>query len=423
MNRHFYLFLPKQSSESNDFTSTALIWVTEDASGELKLAQGLLADAASAVLHHRITIVLPGEDVLFLRAEVPGKNLQRIQQAVPYVLEDSVIDDVDELHFSISKAEFSASEVNNTSKNDTDNYYDVSVINKYYLESVINQLKSANINADVMIADYMLLTGNNILFFDGLRVVFNGQHLKFSSSIATIEEMVNLDNNLIENNEIKLIRCEKEENRNSNLDKLKNMTDVNEEYCDIHPSLCLIKNISGEKGVNLLQGVYKKKKNWSKTGKTWIPIAALFLVWVCIQGALFITDYISLNKQNEALNTEITKIYIKTFPKARKTNDAKASMKSKLISLRKRKGQSGRRFTEMLSGSAFVFSKAKGLKIKSLRYYDGRINLELQIANLQALDELKNKLNKEKGYEVEIQNASSGEGKVTARIQITGVEL
>ena len=98
-------------------------------------------------------------------------------------------------------------------------------------------------------------------------------------------------------------------------------------------------------------------------------------------------------------------------------------MKSKLADLRKRKGQSGRSFTEMLSSSASVFSRAKGLKIKSLRYCDGRINIELQIASLQALDKLKGQLNKEKGYKVEIQNASSGKGTVTARIQITGVEL
>ena len=70
-----------------------------------------------------------------------------------------------------------------------------------------------------------------------------------------------------------------------------------------------------------------------------------------------------------------------------------------------------------------VFSKTKGLVIKSLRYYDGRINIEMQISSLQALDNLKEKLNKEKGYQVEIQNASSGKEMVTARIQIVGAEI
>ena len=95
-------------------------------------------------------------------------------------------------------------------------------------------------------------------------------------------------------------------------------------------------------------------------------------------------------------------------------------MESQLLGLKKRKGASGRGFTEMLSGSAAIFAKTPGLKIKTLRYYDGRINLELNIASLQALDKLKLQLINEKGYEVDIQNASAGKENVTARLQITG---
>ena len=76
----------------------------------------------------------------------------------------------------------------------------------------------------------------------------------------------------------------------------------------------------------------------------------------------------------------------------------------------------------MLSASAKVFSQNKGLIIKSLRYYDGLINLEIQISSLQALDKLKEKLINENGYKVEIQNASSGKDTVSARLQIKGAE-
>ena len=166
--------------------------------------------------------------------------------------------------------------------------------------------------------------------------------------------------------------------------------------------------------------MYRKKKDWSQAGKTWLPTTILFLVWLFVQGGLFVFDYIGLSKQNKLLNTEITKIYKKTFPQSRRIIDAKAQMQQKLSSLKKRKGQSGRSFSEMLSNSASVFSRTKGLVIKSLRYYDGRMNLEIQISSLQELDKLKEQLNKEKGYQVEIQNASSGKEMVTARLQIIG---
>lgn len=418
MSAEFYLFLPEKSSDSVDLNSVELSWVYEDVNKDFKLAQGLLKDAAVAALNQHIIIVVPGEDVLFLCAEIPGKNLQHIQQAVPYVLEDSVIDDVDDLHFAIAKTR--ASKENNS---DASNQYNVAVINKHYFEYVLAQLEKSGIHADAMITDYSLLE-QNTLFFDGKKILFNGAKLKFSS---LIEGEINLDYfDFAENKIDKLIYLsadadtEFQQNLNTLSDKLKTDTDIYKEQCDIHPSLFLVKNKPDEKSVNLLQGFYKKKKNWSKAGKTWFPAAALFLVWVSVQGILFVVDYIRVSNQNKVLDAKITKIYKNTFPTSRRADNAKVRMESKLLSLKKRKGQSGRGFTEMLSASAAIFSRTKGLKIKSLRYYDGRINLELQIASLQALDKLKNQLNKEKGYQVEIQNASSGKENVTARIQIMG---
>ena len=407
MSASFFLFLPARGNEATELESVTLSWVYEDINNELKLAHGLLSDAATAAAQKYITIVVPGEDVLFLTAEVPGKNIQRIQQAVPYVLEDSVIDDVDELHFAIKKS----------NSDSLDNQYNVSIINKDYFESVIQQLESAGIYADAMIADYLLLAENSRLFFDGVRVLFNSPKVKFASAI---DSTIRLDGESLNDNEkLKLINCDKTSGENQALTKLIENVDFIEEQCESHPLLCLVKNRSNN-SVNLLQGVYRKKKDWSQAGKTWLPATILFLVWLVVQGGLFIFDYIGLSKQNKLLNTEITKIYKKTFPQSRRIIDAKAQMQQKLISLKKRKGQSGRSFSEMLSNSASVFSRTKGLVIKSLRYYDGRMNLEIQISSLQALDKLKEQLNKEKGYQVEIQNASSGKEMVTARLQIIG---
>lgn len=411
MNPRFYLFLPNRSSKLTKLNSVELNWVYEDENNELNLAQGLLGDAAKASLHHHVTVVLPGEDVLFLTAEVPGKNNQRIRQAVPYVLEDNVIDDVDNLYFAIQQSAISNSA----------SLYDVSIINKEYFEFVVSQLETMGLHADVMIADYWLLPDSNTLFHDGKRVIFNGSTQKFS---FPLESKINLkDYGVPDEQTIKLIDCGNESDENYYANQLIDYPDVKKERCDGHPLLCFVKNSEINKGINLLQGAYKKKKNWSHTVKVWMPAAALFLVWLSVQGTAFIINYISLSKQNTDLNTEIVKIYKATFPESRKIIDAKIQMQQKLNELKKRKGQSGRSFSEMLSGSASVFAKTAELKIKTLRYYDGRINLELQIGSLQALDKLKRQLSKENGYQVDIQNASSGKEKVTARLQIIGAEL
>ena len=406
MMPNFYLFLPCRNSQSADLNSIELSWVKEDANGQLQLSQGKLSDAANASTDHYITVVLAGEDVLYSKAEVPGNKLHRILQAIPYILEDSVIDDVEELYFAIAKDK----------KDSSDNQYNVSIINKDYFKLVVKSLENSGINADEMQPDYLLLGDSNKMLFDADRVVFNSPKVKFSSSV---DSSIILDESCCaENSEVELINFSK--GKNKHLNKIIENMGVNEESSNVPALLYLIKNKNTDKSINLLQGKYKKTKNWSQAGKKWMPVAALFLVWLCVQGGLFISDYISLSKQNNHLNTEITKIYKKTFPQSRRIIDAKAQMQQKLTSLKKRRGQSGRSFTEMLSASASALSKTNGLVIKSLRYYDGRINLEIQVASLQTLDNLKDQLNKENGYQVEIQNASSGKETVTARIQIIG---
>ena len=406
MNKNFYLFLPLNNNSALQLKSAVLTWIFEDNHNQLQVAKGSLSEAVATAADYFITVVIPGEDVLFLQAEVPGKNIQRVQQAVPYVLEDSVIDDVDDLYFAISKS--------NTA---TDNQYNISVINRHYFESIIKQLENIGIHADVITADYFL-NKNNILLFDGERIVFNGEKFKFSSDINGLKNISN--DELVD---VKLVNCsDEQEDNNAFEDSLK---DLNLDILDCNDTslIYLTKNCSNHSYINLLQGTYKKKKDWSGTSKKWLPAVALFLVWLIAQGGVFVFDYIDLNKKNKNLNIEITNIYKQSFPQSRRIIDAKAQMKQKLDQLRKSKGKSGLSFTNMLSASARVFSTSKGLIIRSLRYYDGRINLEIQIASLQALDKLKEQLQKENGYKVEIQNASSGKDTVTARLQIIGAAL
>lgn len=413
MNSKLYLFLPSRSSDLNALNSVKLSWVFENTNNEFQLAQGLLSDVASVAGHHHITAVLPGEDVLFLTAQVPGKNVQRVRQAIPYVEEDSVIEDVDELYFAVNKSK----------KSDSDSQYDVSVVNKQYFESVVKQLEMAGIYADAMIADYWLLPDNNTLFINGKRVSFNGADLKFS---AVPGSTIHLTDYGIPGKQseqtIYLINCEHGTDADFYSEQLIVNHNIKKVPCNTHYLLCLIKSSVLNEGVNLLQGKYKKKKNWSQAGKRWLPAAALFFLWLSVQGGLFIVDYVSLNNQNTKLNAEIVEIYKTAFPGSRRIIDAKAQMKQKLKDLKMRKGQSGRSFSEMLSVSGSVLAKTSGLKIKTLRYYDGRINLELQVKSLQALDKLKNELSNVNKYNVEIQNASSGKENVTARLQITGAE-
>ncbi|MEO8965249.1 MAG: type II secretion system protein GspL, partial [Gammaproteobacteria bacterium] len=51
---------------------------------------------------NEITVIVPADDVLLTQAELPKLNRQRLMQALPFALEEQLIDDVSELHFAIA---------------------------------------------------------------------------------------------------------------------------------------------------------------------------------------------------------------------------------------------------------------------------------------------------------------------------------
>src|SRR6201999_1445602 len=64
---------------------------------------GPLSLAAPRSAGRRICVLVPGTDVLLTDPEVPTKAGTKLQQVVPYALEEQLADDIDDLHFAIGK--------------------------------------------------------------------------------------------------------------------------------------------------------------------------------------------------------------------------------------------------------------------------------------------------------------------------------
>src|SRR5579862_6210630 len=83
----------------------AASWVVVDARGVPSgVAQsGPLMLAAPRTAGRRVCVLVPSTDVLLAEPEVPPKAGAKLQQLVPYALEEQLADDIDDLHFAIGK--------------------------------------------------------------------------------------------------------------------------------------------------------------------------------------------------------------------------------------------------------------------------------------------------------------------------------
>lgn len=78
-------------------------WMVASAQGQQVLPpqQGSLIQAAPLAAGRRVAVLVSAADVVSLDADLPAGNGPKLLQAVPYVLEEQLADNVDELHFAV----------------------------------------------------------------------------------------------------------------------------------------------------------------------------------------------------------------------------------------------------------------------------------------------------------------------------------
>src|SRR5215469_4442008 len=78
-------------------------WMAADVAGQPVSApqSGTLAQAASAAAGRRLIVVAPSSDVLITEVELPVKSGVKLQQVVPFALEEQLAADIETLHFAV----------------------------------------------------------------------------------------------------------------------------------------------------------------------------------------------------------------------------------------------------------------------------------------------------------------------------------
>ena len=77
-------------------------------------------------------------------------------------------------------------------------------------------------------------------------------------------------------------------------------------------------------------------------------------------------------------------------------------------------------FLSLLADSGKAIKDTSEVVLRSVRYKNGTLDVELDVPNLQSLDQLKQKLASNKEMSVEIQSAASRNNKVQGRLHIKG---
>ena len=395
-----------------DPTATEACWQRLE-NGQLagSFHRGSLADASRYTRGTPVVVLAPSEEVFITSAALPGRNRKKLIKAVPYVVEDQIVDDLDSLHFALSAHSIHGQ-------------YLVAAIERRLMDYWDSALRAAGIRTDTIIPDILALADapeSWTVLLESERALVRSPQGMFASDIENLPLMLmNLYEGAGEDKpeEVTVYDC----SRAAHMTRLKALTSGIEYSiveCADGAFGVFARQFDARNTVNLLQGEYNRQEGMSRHIKPWLPAASLFGLWLIWQIFVSVVEIIDLNASSEQLTRQMQEAHKAAFAgsKTPAPGYERSDMQARLNKLLEKQGQASGSLQEMLVKTAPILKNVSGVEVNALRYNNGKLDVELTIKQSSDMEPLKKKLEEQTGWEVKTQ-ASTVQGVTKVRLNI-----
>jgi len=407
-----------------------------------------------------VKVILPSREVLYTTVAVPSKSRNRIIQALPFLLEDSLVNNVDKQYFALGDI--------------VSGQCNIAIVREFIIETIFEQFKSHALPVSIMTSEAFMLPWHknqwSIGYYDDQFVMRTEQEYGLTNQVHNIEFILNLllkkslqvnnqpsasrdqqslnsdgdevDQELLAGKESSMGKGPQDENGSpamdiSNIpfpekiiiyssedsDKLDKVRAITNEY-PIEIELvktdmleCALSNHSMEKknkakwfGINLLQGKYLPGNLKQVKVPFLIPLISLFILALVSQFAFMGIQWKTYSDLNQQSKTRLEQLYFKTFPDSKRLIDVRTQAKNNLDQLQN-KSSSENSFLSLLGFVGSEIRLKRDIKIISLQYNEGVLQLTLE-SNGFIFNTLKSVLENKHQIKVEEKSSSRNKGKV-----------
>lgn len=384
-------------------------WLSPDTEGGM-LTHGTLQDAAQASAGKRLLFLAPGEDILLTQANIPARNRQRLLQALPYALEDRLVQDIEASHFAAGTTRRG------------DGSLPVAVVERARLEHWLETLAGAGVTPDRIVPDVLAVPfepGSWTVLDDGgmalVRHTTQGGFAIDRDGLAPVLAGA-LEEAGEDRPEQLLVYA-----AGGAADELEALSTLGVEIV-VRPlpgsALALLaSHVEGGEAIDLLQGDYSRREQFGRAWRPWLPAAIILALLLVLNTGMLLYEHSRLSSESARLQSSIENIYRETFPESQRVVNARVQMERGLEALR-RGGAQNSDFLDMMSRTAEALRQTEGLVVQRINYRERRLDLSLLIRDLQQLDGLVQRIGETGGMPVEVQSASAVEGRIEARLQV-----
>lgn len=383
-------------------------WLISSSAEQEIIASGVLKSAAqlneltTKAQNRLVNIFVPGSDVLLKRVSMPTKSKRAMHAAVPYMLEDELAQDVDDLFFAYADI---------TTGNKNDGF--VAVVERAQMQMWLSWLAEAQIKAETLQPEMLAMpykenewsaialhssigeannTINQIVLRQG----------PWQGTTLDIEAWQFAAVNLFENKENTNNADESQVHNGVVLNtysELSCLSEVTHNFTVIKGEeelpLALFARHVQRHSFNLLQGEFKINERRSSALTYWLWAAGIALCAVLLNVGYKSAQLWQYSVQKAQVEELIIERYKSTFPDTKRVRigTIKSQLNKKITQLGGASDNTG--FLTMLTKVQPAFAKVSALKPESLKFDAKRQELRLQVVadGFQYFERFKSELN------------------------------
>lgn len=383
-----------------------LVWSSAEreiiASGQLNNVDELsmLSEKAQS---REVVAIVASQDVALKSLQVPGNSLRSIRLAAPYMLEEELAEDVEDMFFAYGQAE------NGAEKN-----CHVAIVKRSLIQQWMNWLSQANIDCKLMVPEIFALPSHenalSAMVVNEQLIVRQGpwQGQAIDSSLWSFVAQQWFEYHSTDQ-EITL-------HSYSTLPEFFEQFNVVQEPQELPLALMAQQGLPS---FNLLQGEFAVKTKRSKAKSYWIMAAGICFTALLLTVAQKGAQLYQITSEQAKIEQEIISTYKKAFPKTKRVriSTIKSQLKRQLGQVSQQ--GNGKDFLTMFAKLQPAFAKVPTLTVDSIKFESKRneIRLNATANDYQAFDSFKNAL--ERANLQVTQGAQNSQGnKVTGAINI-----
>jgi len=372
------------------------------------LWHGPLADLPARAGDARLVLVAPGETLALHCVTPPGRQRSTWMRAIPYALEEHLVDEVEALHFAFG-ATLDGGRL------------PVAVIAHDTLRGWLAACAAVGITVHAVIPDLLLLPWHEddwSLLRDGTRLlVRTGRWEGFVTDAEALELLLGAALAEAGDSQPRGLRLWNADTLPAAVLALLDGAGITLQAEEAPPATLSLFAAAYQPGavINLLQGPYSHQAPWRRWIRPWRTAAALAAAWLLVLLIGQLHERWLLQREQVATRAEMEQLFRQALPGVTRIVNPRVQMETRLRELRPSGG--GAALFELLYRGGDAVRTLNGVTLRGFSYRDGQLDLDLEGGSPAVLDQLRQTLSQQPGLQSDVRTLQR-DGRVESKVTL-----